>query len=35
MYQGEITARFKGEQATEDEIMSYATGSKREADKIG
>lgn len=35
MYQGEITARFKGEQVTEDEIMSYATGSKREADKIG
>ena len=30
MYQGEITARFTGEQATEDEIMSYATGSKRE-----
>jgi ribose transport system ATP-binding protein len=35
MYQGEITARFKGEQATEDEIMSYATGSKREAELIG
>ncbi|MFD1737812.1 sugar ABC transporter ATP-binding protein [Bacillus salitolerans] len=35
MYQGEITARFKGEEATEDEIMSYATGSKREAEKIG
>lgn len=30
MYQGEIMARFTGEQATEDEIMSYATGSKRE-----
>lgn len=29
MYQGEITARLKGEEATEDEIMSYATGSKR------
>lgn len=35
MYQGEITARFKGEEATEDEIMSYATGSKREVEKIG
>ncbi|MBM7693492.1 ribose transport system ATP-binding protein [Peribacillus deserti] len=35
MYQGEITARLKGEEATEDEIMSYATGSKREAEKIG
>jgi ribose transport system ATP-binding protein len=35
MYQGEITARFKGDEATEDEIMSYATGSKREAEKIG
>ncbi|PAF23057.1 ABC transporter [Terribacillus saccharophilus] len=31
MFQGEITARFKGEEVTEDEIMSYATGSKREA----
>jgi ribose transport system ATP-binding protein len=35
MYQGEITARFEGEEASEDEIMSYATGSKREAEKIG
>jgi ribose transport system ATP-binding protein len=35
MYQGEITARFKGEETTEEEIMSYATGSKREAEKIG
>lgn len=35
MYQGEITARFSGEEATEDEIMSYATGSKREVEKIG
>ncbi|MEH6939864.1 sugar ABC transporter ATP-binding protein [Bacillus sp. JJ664] len=35
MYQGEITARFNGEEATEDEIMSYATGSKREVEKIG
>ncbi|WP_456276883.1 sugar ABC transporter ATP-binding protein [Bacillus sp. AK128] len=31
MYQGEITARFKGAEVTEDEIMSYATGSKRGA----
>lgn len=31
MYQGEITTRFKGHEATEDEIMRYATGSKREA----
>jgi ribose transport system ATP-binding protein len=35
MYQGEIIARFKGEEAKEDEIMSYATGSKREVEKIG
>ncbi|MDN7246460.1 sugar ABC transporter ATP-binding protein [Planococcus shenhongbingii] len=35
MYQGEITARFTGEEATEEEIMNYATGSKREAAKIG
>lgn len=35
MYQGEITAEFKGEEATEDEIMSYATGSKREVVTIG
>lgn len=35
MYQGEITARFKGEEASEEEIMHYATGSKREAEKIG
>ena len=35
MYQGEITARFNGEEATEEEIMHYATGSKREAAKIG
>jgi ribose transport system ATP-binding protein len=35
LYQGEITARLKGEEATEDEIMSYATGSKREAVNIG
>lgn len=35
MYQGEITARFSGEEATEEEIMNYATGSKREAAKIG
>lgn len=35
MFQGEITASFKGEGVTEDEIMSYATGSKREANEIG
>jgi ribose transport system ATP-binding protein len=35
MYQGEITARFEGEEVSEDEIMSYATGSKREGEKIG
>ncbi|WP_313893411.1 sugar ABC transporter ATP-binding protein [Psychrobacillus sp.] len=35
MYQGEITARFYGEEATEEEIMTYATGSKREVEKIG
>lgn len=29
MYKGEITAQFQGEEATDDEIMSYATGSKR------
>ncbi|SET55504.1 monosaccharide ABC transporter ATP-binding protein, CUT2 family [Oceanobacillus limi] len=32
MYQGEITARFNGKTATEDTIMSYATGSKREGE---
>ncbi|RLQ91536.1 sugar ABC transporter ATP-binding protein [Planomicrobium sp. Y74] len=35
MYQGEITARFDGKSANEEEIMQYATGSKREAEKIG
>lgn len=35
MFQGEITARFKGEGTSEEEIMHYATGSKREAEKIG
>lgn len=35
MYQGEIAARFKGEEAEEEEIMHYATGSKREVVKIG
>lgn len=35
MFQGEITASFKGEEVTEDEIMRYATGSKREANEIG
>lgn len=35
MYQGEITARFRGEEAAEEEIMHYATGSKREVAEIG
>jgi ribose transport system ATP-binding protein len=35
MYQGEITARFKGEDATEDAIMSYATGAKTEVENFG
>lgn len=35
MYQGEITAGFDGEEATEDEIMRYATGSKREVKNVG
>lgn len=35
MYKGEITARFNRAEATEDKIMSYATGSKREAETIG
>ncbi|SDM49837.1 sugar ABC transporter ATP-binding protein [Sediminibacillus halophilus] len=35
MYQGEITAKLKRDQATEDEIMKYATGSKREVEHIG
>ncbi|MFD1032316.1 sugar ABC transporter ATP-binding protein [Metaplanococcus flavidus] len=35
MYHGEITARFDGKKATEEEIMQYATGSKREAEKVG
>lgn len=35
MYHGEITARFDGEQASEEEIMHYATGAKREGEKIG
>lgn len=30
MYQGEITARFKAGETSEDQIMSYATGSKKE-----
>ncbi|WP_084242679.1 sugar ABC transporter ATP-binding protein [Planomicrobium okeanokoites] len=35
MYHGEITARFNGEDANEEEIMQYATGSKKEVEKIG
>ena len=34
MYQGEITARFNGEEATEEEIMRYATGSKGRPKKL-
>ncbi|AXI09806.1 ABC transporter [Oceanobacillus zhaokaii] len=34
MYQGEITARLKGDETSEDEIMRYATGSKREVNQI-
>ncbi|GAA0591709.1 ribose ABC transporter ATP-binding protein RbsA [Virgibacillus siamensis] len=35
MYQGEMTAKFAGDIATEDEIMTYATGSKKEGVEIG
>jgi ribose transport system ATP-binding protein len=35
MFQGEITARFTADEANEEEIMNYATGSKREVEKIG
>ncbi|SFB30312.1 ribose transport system ATP-binding protein [Lentibacillus halodurans] len=35
MYQGEIAATFKGEEATEDEMMRYATGTKKEAVTVG
>ncbi|MGI2328989.1 sugar ABC transporter ATP-binding protein [Planococcus sp. YIM B11945] len=35
MFQGEVTARFTADEATEEEIMQYATGSKREVEKIG
>ncbi|RKL66603.1 ABC transporter [Salipaludibacillus neizhouensis] len=35
MYHGEIIARFKREDASEDEIMGYATGAKKEAEIIG
>ncbi|MDN3451038.1 sugar ABC transporter ATP-binding protein [Planococcus sp. APC 3906] len=35
MYHGEITARFTGDEASEEEIMHYATGAKREGEKIG
>ncbi|RPF53340.1 sugar ABC transporter ATP-binding protein [Aquisalibacillus elongatus] len=35
MYQGEIAGYFKGEDTTEDKIMSYATGSKKEAVTVG
>ncbi len=35
MFQGEITGRFSREELTEEIIMEYATGSKREAKNIG
>lgn len=35
MFQGEITARFTADTANEEEIMNFATGSKREVAKIG
>ncbi|KAB2330634.1 sugar ABC transporter ATP-binding protein [Bacillus mesophilum] len=35
MYQGEIVSSFNGNRATEDMIMSYATGAKREDEQIG
>jgi len=34
MYKGEIYARFKGNETSEDEIMNYATGSKDKRDDI-
>lgn len=35
MFQGEISAVFNGDEATEDEILGYATGSNREVTNIG
>jgi ribose transport system ATP-binding protein len=35
MFQGEITGRFDREELTEEKIMEYATGSKREAENVG
>ncbi|WP_138420560.1 sugar ABC transporter ATP-binding protein [Aquibacillus sediminis] len=35
MFQGEITGRFHRDELTEEKIMEYATGSKREAENIG
>ncbi len=35
MYHGEITASFTGEHASEEQIMDYATGAKREGEHIG
>ncbi|NIK11439.1 sugar ABC transporter ATP-binding protein [Alkalibacillus almallahensis] len=35
MYQGEIVGSFDGSEATEDNILSYATGSKKEAVSVG
>lgn len=35
MFQGEITGRFHREDLTEEKMMEYATGSKREAESVG
>ncbi|WP_053217988.1 sugar ABC transporter ATP-binding protein [Virgibacillus senegalensis] len=35
MFQGEITAKLRRDQASEDELMKFATGSKKEVEQIG
>lgn len=35
MFQGEITGRFPREELTEEKIMEFATGSKREVENVG
>ncbi|MRG84804.1 ATP-binding cassette domain-containing protein [Salinibacillus xinjiangensis] len=35
MFQGEITGRFNREDVTEELIMEYATGAKKEAENVG
>jgi ribose transport system ATP-binding protein len=35
MFQGEITGRFERKELTEEKIMEYATGAKREAENVG